>query len=155
MLPIPLASSELKNKKSSENPLTKPPKCGTINTKRGRTPHKPERVTAMRKVTFETIYNTLTAFGYDNAEVMDELRNELNKGAELKAQNAAMYEAVKPIVMEELGDSTCTIGELWEAVADKMPEGFTKGKLQYAVTRLWLGSDLERVEGKVNGYRKV
>ena len=109
----------------------------------------------MRKVTFETIYNTLTAFGYDNAEVMDELRNELNKGAELKAQNAAMYEAVKPIVMEELGDSTCTIGELWEAVADKMPEGFTKGKLQYAVTRLWLGSDLERVEGKVNGYRKV
>lgn len=109
----------------------------------------------MRKVTFETIYNTLTAFGYDNAEVMDELRNELNKGAELKAQNAAMYEAVKPIVMEELGDSTCTIGELWEAVADKMPEGFTKGKLQYAVTRLWLGSDLERVEGKTNGYRKV
>lgn len=109
----------------------------------------------MRKVTFETIYNALTAFGYDNAEVMDELRNELNKGAELKAQNAAMYEAVKPIVMEELGDSTCTIGELWEAVADKMPEGFTKGKLQYAVTRLWLGSDLERVEGKVNGYRKV
>lgn len=109
----------------------------------------------MRKVTFETIYNTLTAFGYDNAEVMDELRNELNKGAEQKAQNAAMYEAVKPIVMEELGDSTCTIGELWEAVADKMPEGFTKGKLQYAVTRLWLGSDLERVEGKVNGYRKV
>lgn len=109
----------------------------------------------MRKVTFETIYNTLTAFGYDNAEVMDELRNELNRGAEQKAQNAAMYEAVKPIVMEELGDSTCTIGELWEAVADKMPEGFTKGKLQYAVTRLWLGSDLERVEGKVNGYRKV
>ena len=60
----------------------------------------------------------------------------------------------KPIVMEELGDATVTIGELYDALADKLPEGFTKGKLQYAITRLW-AEDFVRVEGKTNGYRKA
>ena len=155
MLPIPLASSELKNKKSSENPLTKPPKCGTINTKRGRTPHKPERQKAMKKATMNTILSLISTIDTPEADtVRAELNAELNRGAEQKAANAAMYDAAKPIVMEELGDSTCTIGELWDAVADKLPDGFTKGKLQYAVTRLWIG-DLERVEGKVNAYKRA
>ena len=109
----------------------------------------------MKKATMNTIVNYIN----DNAiealyEVRDELMAELNKGAEEKARNVALYDSVKPIVMAELGDATCTIGELWEAVKDKMPEGFTKGKLQYAVTRLWV-NDFERVEGKVNSYRKA
>ena len=87
-------------------------------------------------------------------EVRAELTAELNRGAEQKAQNAALYDAAKPIVMDELGDSTCTIGELWDAVGDKLPAGFTKGKLQYAVTRLWI-DELERVEGKVNAYKRA
>ena len=91
----------------------------------------------MKKATMNTILNLIATIDTPEAdEVRSELTAELNKGAELKAQNSAMYEAVKPIVLNELSDATCTIGELWEAVADKMPEGFTKGKLQYAVTRL-------------------
>ena len=109
----------------------------------------------MKKATMNTILTLIATIDTPEAEqVRQELNAELNKGAEQKAENAKLYEQAKPIVMEELGDSTCTIGELWEAVADKMPEGFTKGKLQYAVTRLWV-SDFERVEGKVNSYRKA
>ena len=109
----------------------------------------------MKKATMNTILTLIATIDTPEAnEVRAELTAELNKGAEQKAQNAALYEAVKPIVMEELGDSTCTISELWDAVADKMPEGFTKGKLQYAVSQLWI-RDFERIEGKVNSYRKA
>ena len=87
---------------------------------------------------------------------IDELNAELNKGAEQKAQNDALYESAKDTVMEELATTTegVTIGELYDAVADKLPEGFTKGKLQYAVTRLWK-DEIVRIEGKVNTYRKA
>lgn len=88
--------------------------------------------------------------------VRDELNAELNKDAKQKAQNAAAYDAAKVVVMEELGttEQGVTIGELFDAIADKLPEGFTKGKLQYAMTRLWKG-ELVRIEGKVNTYLKA
>ena len=109
----------------------------------------------MKKATMNTILSLISTIDTPEAQaVRDELTAELNKGAELKAQNDALYESAKPIVMDELGDATCTIGELWDAVADKMPAGFTKGKLQYAMTRLWK-DELSKVEGKVNAYCKA
>ena len=90
------------------------------------------------------------------SELYDELNAELNKGAEKAQANRDLYESAKDTVMGELSmaSEAVTIGELWEAVADKLPEGFTKGKLQYAVTRLW-ASEIEKIEGKVNTYRKA
>lgn len=111
----------------------------------------------MKKATMNTIVNYID----DNAVeelfgVRDELIAELNKGAEEKTRNAELYDAAKAVVMGELGTATeaVTIGELYDAVADKLPEGFTKGKLQYAVTRLWK-DEIVRIEGKVNTYRKA
>ena len=111
----------------------------------------------MKKVTMQTIVNYIN----DNAVeelfgVRDELVAELNKGAEEKARNAELYDTAKAVVMSELGTATeaVTIGELYDAVEDKLPEGFTKGKLQYAVTRLWK-DEIVRIEGKVNTYRKA
>ena len=111
----------------------------------------------MKKATMQTIVNYIN----DNAiealfEVRDELTTELNKGAEEKAKNAELYEQAKAVVMNELGmtDKAVTISELFDAVADNLPEGFTKGKLQYAVTRLWK-DEIVRIEGKVNTYRKA
>lgn len=113
----------------------------------------------MKKATMNAIVNYLT----DNLSYADEsekellqtmiaeLNAELNKDAELKAENAKAYEAVKPLVLEALTGAEATIGELYEAVKGKLPEGFTKGKLQYAVTQLWKG-ELVRHEGKVNSY---
>lgn len=110
----------------------------------------------MKKATMQTIVNYIN----DNAVeelfgVRDELNAELNKGAEEKARNAKQYEAVKGIVFAELaklGEGTVTLGELYDAVEENLPQDFTKGKFQYAVTRLWK-DELEKVEGKVNSYR--
>ena len=108
----------------------------------------------MKKATMTAILSLISGIESPEAEaVRTELNAELNRGAEEKAKNTAVYEAVKPIVMDELGDATCTISELWDAVAPKMPEGFTKGKLQHAITRLWI-DELERIEGKVNSYKR-
>ena len=109
----------------------------------------------MKKATMNTILTLIANDTSADAElVRQELTAELNKGAELKAQNDALYESAKAVVMSELGETPCTIGELYDAVADELPEGFTKGKLQYAVTRLWT-ADIVRIEGKVNTYRKA
>ena len=109
----------------------------------------------MKKATMNTILTLIATIDTPEAqEVRDELTAELNRGAELKAQNEALYESAKDIVMGELGDTPCTIGELWEALEGKLPTGFTKGKLQYAVTRLWT-SEIVKIEGKVNSYRKA
>lgn len=111
----------------------------------------------MKKATMQTIVNYIN----DNAiealfEVRDELTAELNKGAEEKAKNAELYEQAKAVVMNELSmtDKAVTISELFDAVEANLPDGFTKGKLQYAVTRLWK-DEIVRIEGKVNTYRKA
>ncbi len=113
----------------------------------------------MKKVTLNTILSLIADIDSDEAqEVRAEITAELNKGAEEKARNAELYDTAKVVVMDELSTATeaVTIGELYDAVADKLPEGFTKGKLQYAVTRLWVGDgSIVKVEGKVNTYRKA
>ena len=102
-----------------------------------------------------TILTLIATIDTPEAEaVRAELNAELNKGAEEKARNAELYDAAKAVVLDELGDKPVTIGELYEAVQDILPEGFTKGKLQYAVTRLWTDA-IVKIEGKVNTYRKA
>lgn len=109
----------------------------------------------MKKATMNTILSLIATIDTPEADaVRAELTAELNKGAEVKAQNAELYDTAKAVVMAELGETPVTIGELYEAVENKLPEGFTKGKLQYAVTRLWK-DEIVRIEGKVNTYRKA
>ena len=108
----------------------------------------------MKKATFEAIKTALTAFGYDNQDVMDELTKEINKGAEQKAKNAEAYDAIHDIVLNALTSAPATVAEIWEAIEDEVPEGITKGKVQYALTHLW-GDEIVKVEGKPNGYRKA
>lgn len=112
----------------------------------------------MKKATMNTILTLIADIDTPEAETARaELNAELNKGAEEKARNAELYAAAKEVVMAELSttDEAVTISELYDAVADKLPEGMTKGKLQYAVTRLWVGDGIIKVEGKVNTYRKA
>jgi hypothetical protein len=109
----------------------------------------------MKKATMNTILSLIASIDTPEADaVRDELNAELNKGAEAKAEAAKEYEAAKAIVMSELGETPVTIGELFDAIGDKLPEGFTKGKLQYAMTRLWK-DELVKTEGKVNSYSKA
>ena len=111
----------------------------------------------MKKTTMNTILTLIATIDTPEAQaVRDELNAELNKGAEQKAENAKLYDTAKVVVMDELSKATeaVTLGELYDAVESELPEGFTKGKLQYAMTRLWK-DELVKVEGKVNSYLKA
>ena len=108
----------------------------------------------MKKATFEAIKTALTAFGYDNADVLAELDKEINKGAEAKAKNAEAYESIHDIVVGALTSAPATVSEIWDAIEDEVPEGITKGKVQYALTHLWQ-DEIVKVEGKPNGYRRA
>ena len=107
----------------------------------------------MKKVSLQTILDTLTSIDFDN-EILNEIRAELTKGDAKKAENAQAYEAVKPIVMDALEQGDATIAELYEAIKDQLPEGMTKQKIQYAVTRLWK-EEVIKTEGSPNTYRKA
>ena len=100
--------------------------------------------------------NAIVNYINDNAieelyEVRDELVTELEKDTIRKQANADTYEAVKPVVFSALSETPVTISELYDEIAENLPEGFTKGKLQYAMTRLWK-DEIAKVEGKINGY---
>ena len=89
-------------------------------------------------------------------EVVAEINAELAKD-EAKAQaNRDLYAEAHDIVMEALPTETpVTITELFNEIADKLPDGFSKGKVQYAVTRMWT-DEVMKHEGKTNSYtRKV
>ena len=109
----------------------------------------------MKKTIMNTILSLIANIDTPEAEdVRAELTAELNKG-EAKAQaNRELYAEAHDIVMDALSTETpVTISELWDEVATSLPEGFSKGKVQYAVTRLWT-DEIVKVEGKVNGYTR-
>lgn len=107
----------------------------------------------MKKATLTAIYETLKDMDYD-PEILAELDKEINKGAEQKAKNAEAYNAIHDIVMNALTSTPATVAELWESIEDEVPEGITKGKVQYALTHLWQ-DEIVKIEGKPNTYRKA
>ena len=120
--------------------------------KRRTTLHKRERVTTMKKTSLSAIYSALKGIDFDS-EILAEVEKELNRGEEQKAKNAELYEQAKPIVLCALSETPATIGEIYDEVANSLPDGFTKGKMQYAITRLWV-DEVVKTEGKVNSYSR-
>ena len=106
----------------------------------------------MKNTTYTTVYSFLTANGFDNAEILAEFEKEINRNAEAKQAKETLYAEAKPIVLGAM-DAPATITEIFEAVRDNLPDGFTKGNLQYAVPRLWK-DDIDKTEGKVNTYAR-
>ena len=109
----------------------------------------------MKKATLSTIYSALLDSGYESTDpIMEEISKELNRGEAQKMKNAEAYDALHDVVIGALGDAPATVAEIWEAIEDEVPEGVTKGKVQYALTHLW-GDEIVKVEGKPNGYRRA
>ena len=108
----------------------------------------------MKKATMQTLVSYIdTNAIVELADVRDELVAELNKGAEKAQANRDLYAQAHDVVIEAMSHLTApaTIAELYDEVADALPEGMTKGKMQYAVTRLWV-DEIVKTEGKVNTY---
>ena len=141
--------------KKVQKPLDKLPKPWYNKYEIGEgKPHKPERVTIMKKTTMNTILSLIATIDTPEAEaVRSELKAELSKGAEKAQANRELYEQAKEIVLSELGETPVTVAELYEAVEDKLPEGFTKAKVQYALGHYW-DKDVVKHEGKVNSYTR-
>lgn len=109
----------------------------------------------MKKDTLARIYNTLKDINFTNKdEVLAELTKEINRGADAKAKNLEVYESFHDILIGTLSDSPATCGEIYEAIEKELPDGVTKGKVQYALTHLWQ-DEIVKIEGKPNTYRKA
>ena len=109
----------------------------------------------MKKASMETLVNYIDS--HDLTElfnIKDELTAELNKGAEAKAKNAEAYESIHDLVVDNLADTPCTCAELYEVIKDELPEGMSRGKVQYALTHLWQ-DEIVKIEGKPNTYRRA
>lgn len=107
----------------------------------------------MKKATMNAIVNYINTNAVEELyEVRDELVAELNRGAEKAQANRDLYAEAHDIVMEALPTETpVTIGELYNEIEDRLPDGMTKGKIQYAMTRLWV-DEITKVESKMNGH---
>ena len=112
----------------------------------------------MKKATLENIITVLeTRVSLCDElvqEVMDEVRTELNKGADANAKNAEAYESIHELVVGALSDTPATCAEIFSEIEDELPDGMSKGKVQYALTHLWQ-DEIVKIEGKPNTYRRA
>jgi len=108
----------------------------------------------MKKATFEAIKTALTNFGFADEDILAELDKEITKGEAQKAKNAEAYEGIHALIVDTLTYTPVTVAELWESIEDEVPEGITKGKVQYALTHLWQ-DEIVKIEGKPNTYRRA
>lgn len=124
--------------------------------KRRRTLPKPERAKAMKKVSLQSLVSFIDSIDapQDIKDIRDEIANELAKGAEKAQANRDLYAQAHDIVIGALSATPVTIGELFTEVENDLPEGFSKGKVQYAITRLW-ADEVVKHEGKVNTYTRA
>lgn len=109
----------------------------------------------MKKNTLEAIRTALTntdATAY--AELIDEITTELNRGAEKAQANRDLYESAHDAIIDGLSDTPVTVAELYAEIQNALPEGFTKSKVQYAVSHLWQ-DEIKKIPGKVNSYAKA
>ena len=119
---------------------------------RGRKTPQTRKGIIMKKSTMNAIAAVLASVDFENkSAILDELNAEINKGADKRAAKVAEYENVKEIILAPLDEAIMTVSELYEAVKDELPEGFTRGKVQYALTKLY-ADEVVKHEGKPCTY---
>lgn len=94
----------------------------------------------MKKTTMQSLVAYLNGETVTNLdEIKAELEAELSRNADKAAANRKVYDEARELVLAELGmtDKGVTLAELYESCEDKLPNGFTKGKLQYALLHYW------------------
>ena len=131
--------------------------CYNVYENRGRKTSQTRKAFIMKKASLQSLYNFLTekvdVCPEDIAAIREEIAAELAKGQAKAEANRALYASAHKVVIEVLRSATApvTIGELYDAIAKDLPEDMSKGKIQYAITRLWT-DEIAKIEGKVNTY---
>lgn len=110
----------------------------------------------MTKNTLTAILSILNGETIDNLEeVRANVEKELNRNSERAQANRELYAEAHDIVMDVLSrfNVPVTAAELFEEIKDELPEGFKKGKVQYALLHYW-DTEVETIEGNPNTYKK-
>ena len=110
----------------------------------------------MKKSTMKTLVDFLANYP-EMTEIHDELVNELTRTAEKSARNRELYDMARDIVLTEVDKGTYTVAEIYELVEDKLPTGFTRSKLQYALANYWT-DEFEKIVNEdrtPNQYKKT
>lgn len=107
----------------------------------------------MTKSTLTGIYAYLNG---DTTVDVDALRiaveAEMNRNAEKAEANRQLYASAHDAVIENIrGLENVTLAEMWDTVENHVPNGFTKGKLQYAIREYW-GDEFEVTDGSPKTY---
>ena len=101
----------------------------------------------MKKNTMTTIANYIKNVP-ELATEYAELAAELNKN-EAKAQaNRELYATAHDIVMAHLDATPVTVADLFTACEGELPEGFSKSKVQYALSNYWADEVVKHDNGK-------
>ena len=109
----------------------------------------------MTNTTFRTIYEILTGKNTDEEAKLTVIRameDEMAKEAEKNAAKAEAYDAIREAIFSALTTAPQTIADIYEECKDKLPEGATKGQVQYAITRKY-ANEIVKIDGKPNEYR--
>ena len=109
----------------------------------------------MRKVSLQSLVSFIDSVDapQEIKDIRAEIEAELAKGAEKAQANRDLYAQAHDVVIGALSNTPVTIGELYTEIENDLPEGFSKGKVQYAITRLW-ADEVVKTEGKVNTYTR-
>ena len=83
-----------------------------------------------------------------------ELEAELNKEKARKDANLKAYNDAHDVIINALGVEPATCSEVYEIIKNDLPQGFTRGKVQYALTHLWQ-DEIVKVEGTPNMYQRA
>lgn len=102
----------------------------------------------MRKNILESLHSYLNGdTTVDITEARDYINAEFEKQANVSQAKADAYAAAKPIVLSAIKDEAHTAKEIFEAVSDSLPEGFTAAKVQYGLLHYWM-ADVTKIPGE-------
>ena len=111
-------------------------------------------INTMKKSTMKSLVAFLNGETVTNIdEIKQELEAELARDEEKAQNNRELYATAHEVVIAAMRDASApaTIGEIYSTVEDELPEGFTKGKLTYAITRMWV-DEFEKSGDRIKTY---
>lgn len=107
----------------------------------------------MKKSTLKSLVAYLNGETVANInEIKAELQAELSKGEEKAKANRDLYAAAHEAVMSVMSDTPMTVADIFAACEDKLPENFTKAKVQYALLHYW-NDEVVKVENGRSAYQ--
>lgn len=154
---------EKRSKKSQKNlkkTLDKLQKtCYNKHVRKTRTVLKTRKGKRMTKNAMMTLVNYFAfqnGLPSDVADAVDELKVELNRGAEKAQKNRELYAMAHDVVMNGLANMNVpvTVSELFEEIRADLPDGFSRGKVQYALLHYWQ-DEVVKIDGSPNTYKKA